>query len=96
MPPPFSTTLDFNELIFSEALPHGKLGELKIAGVPFYIEAIDDRGPGREESRTAAHPELQDRIDAVALVDAGGDRPGYATILDKGIYYFVVIYPFQL
>ena len=96
MPPALPPTLDFHELSFSEVLPHGKIGELRIAGVPFYVEAIEVRGPGRTDSMTAVNSELQDRIDAVAEVDAGGDQPGYATILDQGRHYFVVIYPFQL
>ena len=96
MPALPSLTVEFNHLQLTDAWPHGKLGELCIAGTRFYVEAIEVRGLGREESMTAINPDLQGRIDAVAEVDAGGDRPGYSTILDGGAYYFVLIYPTQL
>lgn len=92
--------LDFSALGFSanaeaDYAKHALLGEIHISGVSFYVEAIEVKDGTAQGSMTALNSELQDRIDAVAQFDAGGDRPGYATVEEQGHHFFVLIYPHQ-
>jgi hypothetical protein len=88
--------VSLQQLGLDNAVPHVLLGQIRIAGVPFHLEAIEVVGHGREESMCAVNPDAQDRIDMIASIDAGGGHPGYATVSHGKKRYFVVAYPHQL
>ncbi len=97
---PRSVSLDLRDLNLQEVVPNALIGGLMIGGISFYVEAIEVKGNGnepgnREASMTAVNENLQDRIDAIAGFDAGGDRVGYSTVLHDGSHYFVIAYPSQ-
>lgn len=83
---PFAHNLKVSDLNLSRSGAGVRLGDLNIAGVPFYVMFIE------VNKQCEAVGEGQSLIDAIAEADEGDD---YQVVMHKGKRYFVVIHPHQ-